>query len=132
MSAQPPRNLLYTKTHEWVKVDGDRATIGVTDYAQSELGDITYLELPEVGDEISGGDPFGVVESVKAASDIYSPLNGEVVERNDEAIAAPDLVNSSPYENAWLITVEVSDTSQFDSLLTPEQYDELLGSLEPH
>lgn len=132
MTAQPPRNLLYTKTHEWVKVDGDRATIGVTDYAQSELGDITYLELPDVGDEVSGGDPFGVVESVKAASDIYSPLNGEVVARNDEAIAAPDLVNSSPYESAWLITVEVSDKSQFDNLLSPEQYDELLGGLDSH
>ncbi len=121
-----PKDLRYTKTHEWVKVDGGVATIGVTDFAQSELGDITYLELPEVGDEVSGGDPFGVVESVKAASDVYSPINGEVVERNEEAITAPDLVNSSPYESAWLIKVQLSDPSQVEALMTPEQYDELL------
>src|SRR3954470_11327160 len=100
-----PRDLRYTKSHEWVKIDGDVATIGVTDHAQSELGDITYLELPDLGGEVSGGEPFGVVESVKAASDVYSPVDGEVVERNENAIAAPDVVNSSPYGDAWLIKV---------------------------
>jgi glycine cleavage system H protein len=123
-----PKDLKYTKTHEWVRIDGDVATIGVTDHAQSELGDITYLELPEVGDSVSGGDPFGVVESVKAASDVYSPITGEVLERNEDAIAAPDVVNSSPYEGAWLIKIQLSDLSQVDGLLTPEQYDELLES----
>ena len=127
-----PKDLRYTKSHEWVKVDGDVATIGVTDFAQSELGDITYLELPDVGDEVSGGDPFGVVESVKAASDVYSPVNGEVFERNEDAIAAPDVVNSSPYDGAWLIKVQLSDPNQVESLMTPEQYDELLETAGGH
>jgi glycine cleavage system H protein len=127
-----PQNLLYTKSHEWVKVDGDVVTIGVTDYAQNELGDITYLELPEPGGEVSGGEPFGVVESVKAASDVYSPVDGEVVERNEDAIAAPDVVNSSPYEGAWLIKVKLNDPSQVSGLLSPAQYDELLESVGSH
>ena len=123
-----PTDLKYTKSHEWIRVDGDIATIGVTDYAQGELGDITYLELPDVGGTVSGGEPFGVVESVKAASDIYTPLDGEVVERNEEAIAAPDVVNSSPYEGAWLIKVRVSDPSQLGQLMSSEEYDQLLES----
>lgn len=123
-----PRDLKYTKSHEWVRVEGDIATIGVTDYAQGELGDITYLELPDVGGSISGGEPFGVVESVKAASDIYTPVDGEVIERNEDAIAAPDVVNSSPYDGAWLIKVRVSDPGQLDQLLSAEEYDALLES----
>ena len=121
-----PQDLKYTKSHEWVRVDGDIATIGVTDYAQSELGDITYLELPDVGGSVSGGEPFGVVESVKAASDIYTPIDGEVIERNEDAIAAPDVVNSSPYEGAWLIRVRVSDPAQLEQLMSAEEYEELL------
>lgn len=127
-----PKELLYTKSHEWVKVEGDVATIGVTDHAQSELGDITYLELPDVGGDVSGGEPFGVVESVKAASDVYSPIDGEVLERNEDAIAAPDVVNSSPYEGAWLIRVKLANPAQVGTLLTPEQYDELLESEGGH
>ena len=123
-----PSDLKYTKSHEWVRIDGDIATIGVTDYAQGELGDITYLELPDVGGTVSGGEPFGVVESVKAASDIYTPIDGEVVERNEDAIAAPDVVNSSPYEGAWLIKVRVSDPTQLDQLMSAEEYDQLLES----
>jgi len=121
-----PQDLKYTKSHEWVRVDGEIATIGVTDYAQSELGDITYLELPDVGGSVSGGEPFGVVESVKAASDIYTPIDGEVIERNEDAIAAPDVVNSSPYEGAWLIRVRVSDPAQLEQLMSAEEYEELL------
>ena len=121
-----PQDLKYTKSHEWVRVDGDIATIGVTDYAQSELGDITYLELPDVGGSVSGGEPFGVVESVKAASDIYTPIDGEVIERNEDAIAAPDVVNSSPYDGAWLIKVRVSDAAQLEQLMSAEEYEELL------
>jgi glycine cleavage system H protein len=121
-----PQDLKYTKSHEWVRVDGEIATIGVTDYAQSELGDITYLELPDVGGSVSGGEPFGVVESVKAASDIYTPIDGEVIERNEDAIAAPDVVNSSPYEGAWLIKVRVSDPAQLEQLMSAEEYEELL------
>ena len=108
-----PKELKYTKTHEWVKVEGDVATIGVTDYAQNELGDITYLELPDSGEVVSGGEPFGVVESVKAASDVNSPVDGEVLERNEDAISAPDVVNSSPYDGAWLIKVKLSAIIHF-------------------
>jgi len=121
-----PQDLKYTKSHEWVRVDGDIATISVTDYAQSELGDITYLELPDVGGSVSGGEPFGVVESVKAASDIYTPIDGEVIERNEDAIAAPDVVNSSPYDGAWLIKVRVSDPAQLEQLMSAVEYEELL------
>src|SRR5215216_4855983 len=121
-----PKELRYTKSHEWVRLDGDIATIGVTDYAQNELGDITYLELPDVGGSLTGGEPFGVVESVKAASDIYTPIDGEVIERNEDAIAAPDVVNNSPYGDAWLLKVRVSDPSQIGKLMSSEEYDELL------
>jgi len=127
-----PSDLKFTKSHEWLRIDGDVVTIGVTDHAQSELGDITYLELPDPGSEISAGDPFGVVESVKAASDIYSPIDGEVIERNESAIAAPDVVNSSPYGDAWLIKVRVSDPGQLAGLMDPAQYDKLLESEPSH
>src|SRR3712207_8176149 len=100
-----PENLRFTKTHEWLRLDGDVATIGISDHAQSELGDITYLELPEVGDQVSQNQPFGIVESVKAASDVYAPVDGEVLERNGQAVERPDLVNSSPYDRAWLVKV---------------------------
>jgi glycine cleavage system H protein len=124
-----PKDLRYTKSHEWVRLDGEIATVGVTDYAQNELGDITYLELPEIGGSVTGGEPFGVVESVKAASDIYTPVDGEVVERNEEAIIAPDVVNSSPYGDAWLVKLRVSDLSQVDQLMSPDEYDELLEGI---
>lgn len=118
-----PNDLKYTKTHEWVRVDGDTAVLGITDTAQSELGDITYLELPEPGDSVSAGESFGVVESVKAASDVYSPIDGDVIERNDDAVSSPELINQSPYEKAWLIKVKVSDPSQLDALLSSGDYD---------
>jgi glycine cleavage system H protein len=119
-----PKNLKFTKTHEWVKVDDDVVTVGLADFAQQELGDITYLELPDVGSQVSAGEPFGVVESVKAASDIYSPLDGEVIERNDTAVDGPEVLNASPYDDAWLIKVKVSDLSQIDALLDASAYDE--------
>jgi glycine cleavage system H protein len=117
-----PENRKYTKTHEWVLVEGDVVTLGITDYAQQELGDITYLELPDAGQTISAGEPFGVVESVKAASDIYSPLDGEVLERNDAAVDGPEVLNSSPYDDAWLIKVKLTDPSQVDALMDPATY----------
>ncbi|HEV2106727.1 MAG TPA: glycine cleavage system protein GcvH [Thermomicrobiales bacterium] len=123
-----PPDLKYTKTHEWVKIDGDRVTIGITDYAQGELGDITYLELPEIGDDLSQAKPLGVVESVKAASDIYAPVDGEVVERNAEVIEAPDLVNSSPYDKAWLLKIRLNDASQVDELMDASAYDGFVES----
>jgi len=118
-----PRDLRYTKSHEWVRIDGDIATFGLSDYAQAELGDITYLELPEIGSNVTQSEPFGVVESVKAASDIYAPLDGEVVEINAAAVDAPDVVNSSPYDNAWLVKVRRSDPAQIETLMDPDTYD---------
>ncbi|GIW03562.1 MAG: glycine cleavage system protein GcvH [Thermomicrobiales bacterium] len=118
-----PKDLRYTKTHEWVRVEGDVATIGITDYAQNELGDITYLELPEVGTQVTQNEPLGVIESVKAASDIYAPVSGEVIERNEQAIESPDLVNRSPYDEAWLVKVRMSNPSELDSLMNADEYD---------
>ena len=119
-----PENRKYTRTHEWIAVDGDVATFGLTDHAQQELGDITYLELPEVGDDVKTGEGFGVVESVKAASDIYSPIDGEVVEINDAAVDGPEVINTSPYDDAWLIKVKMSDPSQLDALMDTAAYNE--------
>lgn len=120
-----PENRKYTKTHEWVLLEGDIATLGLTDHAQQELGDITYLELPDAGDSVTSGEAFGVVESVKAASDVYSPIDGEVIERNDSAVEAPEVINQSPYDNAWLVKVKVSDPSQLDALLDSQDYNAL-------
>lgn len=116
----------YTKSHEWVKIDGDTITMGVSDFAQSELGDITYLELPEPGDSVSKSEPLGVIESVKAASDIYSPVSGEIVEANDQVIDAPESVNSSPYDDAWLVKIKVSDTSELDELMDSAAYEKFV------
>ena len=118
-----PENLKYTKTHEWVLIHDDVATIGLADFAQQELGDITYLELPEIGDSIGAGESFGVVESVKAASDIYSPFDGEVVERNEQAVDAPEVINASPYGDAWLIKVRITDPAQAEALMDATAYD---------
>jgi glycine cleavage system H protein len=123
-----PADRRYTKTHEWVSLDGDIATIGVTDFAQSELGDITYLDLPEVGTAISADEAFGVIESVKAANDIFSPVDGEVVERNDAAVDAPETVNSSPYGDAWLVKVRITDPTRFEELMDAAAYDEFAAS----
>lgn len=119
-----PENRKYTKTHEWISIEGDIATFGLTDHAQSELGDITYLELPDVGDALKAGDSFGVVESVKAASDVYSPIDGEVVEVNSTAVDGPDLINNSPYDDAWLVKVRMADPSQLEALMDTSAYDE--------
>lgn len=118
-----PVDLRFTKTHEWVRLDGEVATIGITDHAQKELGDITYIELPDAGDAISQNQPFGIVESVKAASDIYAPLDGEVVERNENLLSSPDLVNASPYDDAWFIKIRLADTAQLDALMAADAYD---------
>ncbi len=121
-----PTDRKYTKTHEWVLVDGDVATIGITDYAQNELGDITYVELPGVGDDLGQSDSFGIVESVKAASDIYMPVAGEVTEANGDTEDAPELLNSSPYQDAWLIRVKLSDAAQLDALMDADTYEKYL------
>lgn len=127
-----PEDLKFTRTHEWVRIDGDVVTIGITDHAQSELGDITYVELPEPGDAVSASQPFGIVESVKAASDIFAPVDGEVLERNDEVVDAPDLVNASPYDRAWLIRLRPTDEGQLSRLMSASDYDAFAETAAPH
>lgn len=127
-----PQDLKFTRTHEWVRIDGDVVTIGITDHAQSELGDITYVELPEPGDSVSVSQPFGIVESVKAASDIFAPVDGEVLERNDEVVDAPDLVNASPYDRAWLIRLRLVDQEQLARLMSAADYDAFAETAGPH
>jgi glycine cleavage system H protein len=122
-----PSELKYSKEHEWVKVDGDVVTIGITDFAQSELGDIVFVELPEEGDELTSGDSFGSVESVKTVSELYAPLSGKVVEVNDELEDSPEYVNESSYDKAWMVKVELTDKSQLDDLLDADAYSEMIG-----
>lgn len=121
-----PKDLRYSAEHEWVKVEDGKARIGITAFAQSELGDIVFVELPEVGDEIQLDQPFGSVESVKTVSELYAPVSGKVVEVNAELEDSPEFVNESPYENAWMVVVELSDESELEKLLTAEKYDELV------
>lgn len=118
------KDLLYSEDHEWVKVEGDKAYIGITDYAQDSLGSIVYVELPEIDDEFSKGDSFGVLESVKAASDCYMPVSGKVIEINEDIVDDPALVNEAPYEN-WMICVELTDASEVDELLSSEDYEKI-------
>ena len=122
-----PENLLYTDQHEWVLLEEDIATVGITDYAQSELGDIVFLELPSVGSKVVSGEAFGSIEAVKAVSDMFAPMSGEVVEVNDTLSETPELVNQSPYDKGWMIRVRISDESEQESLLTPEGYKALIG-----
>jgi glycine cleavage system H protein len=117
-----PSDLKYTKTHEWVRVEGDTATIGITEYAQSELGDIVFVELPTPGRSLQGDESFGSVESVKTVSDIYAPVAGEVVEVNDALGAQSELVNSDPYGKGWMVKIRLNDPAQAQSLLDPDTY----------
>jgi glycine cleavage system H protein len=121
-----PKELRYSEEHEWVKVEGEKVRVGITHFAQSELGDIVFVELPEVGDEISADEPFGSVESVKTVSELYAPISGKVVEVNEELSDSPEFVNESPYEKAWMIVVEPSDESEMDNLMTSEKYEEMI------
>ena len=118
-----PTNLLYAASHEWVRVEGDEAVLGITDHAQHSLGDITYVELPAVGDTLASGQEMGVVESVKAASDLYSPVQGEVVAVNEALNDTPELVNQSPYEQGWMVRVKLS--AQPDGLLSAADYEKV-------
>lgn len=118
--------LKYSETHEWVKIENGIATIGVTDFAQKEMGDITYVDMPDVDDEVESEEEFGALESVKASSDLFSPVSGTVVERNDALEDSPELVNEDPYQN-WIIKVEISDASQLDSLMDAAGYKDFIG-----
>lgn len=121
-----PEELLYTKEHEWTRIDDKVATIGITDYAQGELGDIVYVELPEVGTQVNQGDSFGTIEAVKAVSDLYAPLTGEVVEVNESLSDEPEKINQDPYSEGWMIKIKLSDESEKEELLDSAQYEDLI------
>ena len=122
-----PGDLKYSKEHEWVRLEGDVAVIGITEFAQDELGDIVYVEQPKVGDKVSQNEQFGVVESVKTVSDLYSPLSGEVVEVNDDVAGSPENINKDPYGTGWIIKVKTDDTSELDNLLSADDYKTMVG-----
>lgn len=121
-----PKDLRYSAEHEWMKVEGDKVRIGITDFAQSELGDIVFVELPEVGDDITADEPFGSVESVKTVSELYAPISGKIVEINEDLGDSPEFVNESPYEKAWMIVVEPANMADLENLMTAEKYEEMV------
>ena len=126
-----PSDLLYTSSHEWVKDEGDNTvTIGITDHAQELLGDLVFVELPEIGDMIEAGGEAGVVESVKAASDIYSPVSGEVIEINEDLADSPEIVNEQPYDGGWIYKLKLTNASELDGLLNEEAYQEVVEADE--
>jgi glycine cleavage system H protein len=124
-----PKNLKYHREHDWARIEGDTAVFGLTSYAQETLGDIVYIELPEVGADVTAGTAYAEVESVKAVSDVYAPLSGSVVEVNDEVVDAPELINESPFEDGWLIKVKLTDPSEAEDLMSAEEYEEYLQEL---
>ena len=117
-----PEDVRYTEQHEWARRDGNLVRVGITDFAQDALGDVVYVDIPEVGTEVRAGEPFGEVESTKSVSDIYSPVSGSVVERNAALVEAPESVNDDPYGEGWMIVIELSDPSQWDSLMDATGY----------
>ncbi|MEJ2201259.1 MAG: glycine cleavage system protein GcvH [Desulfuromonadaceae bacterium] len=125
-----PEELKYTEEHEWVLVEDALTTVGITDFAQESLGDVVFVELPEVGALLEAGKPFGVVESVKAVSDIYAPVSGEVIEVNEELQDAPELVNTSPYDDGWMVKVKLSDEAELNDLMDADAYQEFVEEEE--
>jgi glycine cleavage system H protein len=123
-----PSNLKYTKDHEWVLINGNVATVGITDFAQHELGDIVFIEIETVGEELGHGEVFGTVEAVKTVSDLFMPVSGTVLEKNEELDTKADLVNSDPYGQGWMVKVELSDASEVNNLLDAEAYTKLIGA----
>lgn len=124
MASQIPSNLKYTKDHEWALIEGDVVTVGITDFAQSQLGDIVFIELPEVGTQLDSGATFGVVESIKSVSDLYAPISGEVIEANSDLESLPEKCNEAPYES-WLIKIKCSQQSELEGLLSPDDYEKV-------
>jgi glycine cleavage system H protein len=127
MSSPIPKELKYTEDHEWVKVDGDTATVGITDHAQSELGDIIFIEFPEINDFVDRMEPFGTIEAVKTVADLFAPLNGKVIEINETLEGSPELVNSDPYGKGWIVKVSVDKLNQLNDLLSSKNYEKLIG-----
>ena len=126
--ANIPENLRYSKDHEWVSVEGETATIGITDYAQQQLGDVVYVELPKAGETFTEHEAFGSVESVKAVSEIFTPISGEVTEVNDGLNDTPEVVNSDPYEGGWMVRLKMSNAGEVDALLSAAEYEEYLNA----
>ena len=120
-------NLKYTKDHEWISIDGNNATIGITDYAQGELGDIVYVEIESIGDSLNKEEIFGSVEAVKTVSDLFIPVSGEIIEMNENLEDNPELINDDPYGDGWIIKIKINDSSELNDLLSPEEYKELVG-----
>lgn len=127
MSSKVPSDLKYAKSHEWVRLDGDVATVGITDHAQHELTDVVFVELPAMNRKLTVGEACAVVESVKTASDIYSPISGEVIAVNEKVVATPSLVNDKPYEDGWFFQIKVHDAAEIASLLSPSDYSVQIG-----
>lgn len=123
-----PQELKYTEEHEWVRADGERLTVGITDYAQDALGDVVYVDLPATGTRVEKGQPFGEVESTKSVSDLYAPANGTIVERNESLESSPEQVNTDPYGQGWLIVIEADEPEAVDALLSPDDYEQLIQS----
>lgn len=127
-----PKDNKYAKSHEWVNVEAGVATIGISEYAQDELGDVVFVDLPQVGSQIESGDEFGSIESVKAVSELFAPVSGEVVEINENLADRPELVNSDPWGDGWMLRIKVSDESELDNLMSAEEYDEYVQKESGH
>ena len=121
-----PEELKYTEEHEWILVEDDVVTIGITDFAQDQLGDVVFVELPEAGEQLQIGKPFGVVESVKAVSDVYSPVTGEIVDVNDDLADTPEMINQAPYEDGWMLKIKMSNAAELDDLMDMDSYQEFI------
>jgi len=124
---ETPLNLKYTKDHEWISMEGNIATVGITDFAQRELGDIVYIEVETLGESLNADDVFGTVEAVKTVSDLFIPMSGKIIEFNESLDSTPEEVNSDPYGNGWMVKIEVKDHQELDNLLSAEDYKELIG-----
>ncbi len=127
---QLPDDLLYSKEHEWARVENNTVTVGITDYAQEQLGDVVYVELPDINAQVSQGDTFGVVESVKAVSDLYAPVSGRVIDINEALADKPELVNQDPYGEGWMIKVAIQDEAELDNLISAREYEDYISELK--
>lgn len=125
-----PTEYLYSKEHEWLELDGDVCTMGITEFAQKELGEVVFVELPEVGDKFDTHDEIGTIESVKAVAEVYTPVGGEIVEINEALIDAPEMVNDNPHDDAWLVKIRVADADELKDLMSSEEYEELISDSE--
>jgi len=130
MSSEFPTDVRYTPEHEWARLEGDLVRVGITFYAQDALGDVVYVELPEPGTRVTQEAPFGEIQSPKAVSDLFAPVTGEIVERNEEVVSAPELVNEDPYGEGWLVAIRADEPAELDGLLDPKAYEELVESLQ--